>query len=93
MEYTERGMSKFIISNAVSSVISFFFQAVGDDPARKVPDDLFVFRSICIDDQCTVCRKKFCESAEGMTNIINILEEIQMICVDIQDDADLWKEA
>ncbi len=43
----------------------------------------------CVDDECTVCRKKFCKLTERMTDVIDILEEIQMVRIHIQDNTDL----
>ena len=93
MEHTESSMSEFIVCDIVSSVVGFLLKAVGDDFAWKILRDLLVFRSICVDDQCAVCRKKFCKLTERMTDVINILEEIQMIRIHVQDDADLREKA
>ena len=84
---------RFIISDIVGSVICFFLQTVGDDLTWKLLYDLLVFRSVGIDDQCAVCRKKLSKSAEGMTDVINILKEIQMISIYIEDNTDLWEKA
>ena len=93
MEYTEGSVSEFIISDIVGSVICFFLQTVGDDLTWKLLYDLLVFRSVGIDDQCAVCRKKLSKSAERMTDVINILKEIQMISIYIEDNTDLWEKA
>ena len=93
MEYAESGMSEFIVCDIVGCVVGFFLKTVGDDFAWKILRDLLVFRSICVDDECTVCRKKFCKLTERMTDVIDILEEIQMIRIHVQDDADLREKA
>ena len=50
-------------------------------------------RRIRIDDQGSVCGKQLGKSAEGMTDIVNILKEIQMVCIHIQDNTDLREKA
>ncbi len=54
---------------------------------------ILIIRCIGIDDQSTVSREKLCKFAEGMTDVINILEEIQMIRIHVQDHTDLREEA
>ena len=86
-------MAKFVISNVCGCVFSIVFQTVGDHFTWKIFCDHFVFWCICIDDECTFCREKFCKFAEGMTDIINIFEEIKMIRINIQNDPDGWEKA
>ena len=44
---------------------------------------------IRIDDQGSVCGKQLGKSAEGMTDIINILKKVQMVSINVQDHTDL----
>ena len=89
----EGSMSIFVISDICCLIICIMFQTISDHITWKIPNDIFIFRSICIDDQCTVSRKKLCKAAEGMTDIVNILKEIQMVCIHIQDNTDLREKA
>ena len=79
----------FIIGNISSLIISIMFQTIGNYLAWKIADDVFILRCICIDDQCSVSRKKFCEAAERMTDVIDIFKEVKMVCIHIQDHTDL----
>ena len=51
------------------------------------------FRGICIDDQSTIRGQKLGKTVKGMADIVNILKEIQMICVHVQNDGDLREKA
>lgn len=59
----EGSMSIFVISDICCLIICIMFQTISDHITWKIPDDIFIFRSICIDDQCTVSRKKLCKAA------------------------------
>ena len=48
---------------------------------------------IRIDDQGSVCGKQLGKFAEGMTDVVNILEKVQVIRINIQDNADLREKA
>ena len=48
---------------------------------------------IRIDDQGSVCGKQLGKSAEGMTDIINILKKVQMVSINVQDHTDLREKA
>ena len=86
-------MAKFVISNVCGCVFSIVFQTVGDHFTWKIFCDHFVFWCICINDESTFCREKFCKFAEGMTDIINIFEEIKMIRINIQNDPIVGKSS
>ena len=86
-------MSIFIISDISCLIIGIVFQTISDHITWKIADNVFIFRRICVDDQCAVSRKKFCKTTERMTNVINILKEIQMVSIHVQDNTDLRKKA
>ena len=86
----KRGMRLLIIGNVGGTVITFCIASVSDDPAGESLCDLFIIRNITVDDEDAVLRELFSEKTEGMTDVINILEEIQMIRIDVQDDAAWW---
>ena len=86
-------MRLLIIGNVGGTVITFCIASVSDDPAGESLCDLFVIRNITVDDEDAVLRELFSKKTEGMTDVINILEEIQMIRIDVQDDADGGEKA
>lgn len=86
-------MSKLVIGNISSCIICLMFQTVGKYLAGQSFCDFFILRCICVDDQSSVLWKKLCKFAERAADIFNILEEIQMIRINIQDNADLRKKA
>lgn len=55
--------------------------------------DFLVVRNIAVDDEDAVLGKLLGEETEGVTDVIDILEEVQMIRVDVQDDADCREKA
>ena len=89
----ERSVTIFIIGNIPCLIICILFQTIGDHIAGKVADDLFVSGRVCINDQSSVSRKKLGKTAEGMTDIINILKKVQMIGIYVQDNTYFWKKA
>ena len=54
-----------------------------NDPAWNIFSDLIQIGDICIDHQYTVFRKQFGIFMERMTDIIEILKKIKMICINI----------
>ncbi len=58
-----------------------------DDGARKPAGDLLVVVDRTVDDQCTIRLCVLCKKPEGMTDIGKILKEIQMLCLNVEDDA------
>ena len=93
IKHGERGAAKFIVRNISGSVIGFAVNAVSNDGAVKPFCDGLILRRICVDDQRTVFWKKLGKLTEGVSDIMDILEEIQMICINIQDNADFWEKA
>ena len=86
-------MAESVVSDISGSVIGFVFQTVTDDPAVKALGDLFAGRSITVYDQCSVLGKKFGEPPERSAYIVNIFEKIQLIRIDVQNDADRREKA
>ena len=86
-------MTIFVISDIGCLIVGIMLKTISNDLAWKITYDILIFRCICIDDQCAVSRKELCETAERMTDIINVLEEIQMICIHVQDNADFREKA
>ena len=86
-------MTILIIGNTGSLVLCIVLQTICNYLTGKIFDDLFIMRGICIDDQCSVSGKQLGKFAEGMTDVINILEKVQVIRINIQDNADLWEKA
>ena len=57
--------------------------------ALQAVRQLFVILNVAVDDQGSVLRNQLGKSAEGAADIVQILEKVQMVSVDIKDDADL----
>ena len=84
VSYTVKGcVSEFIITDVVCSVVCLVVDSVGDDFTGKIPDDILIFFCIAVNDQCTVAGKFLCEQPEGMADIIDIFEEVQMVRIHI----------
>ena len=58
----------------------------GDHLDRKSVADLSVVTDIAVDDEDSVFREKFRKFAEGMADIFDVFEEIEMIFFYIKDD-------
>ena len=93
MAYSKGGMAKLVIGNIRSCIICLMLQTLGKYLAGQSFCDFFVLRCICVDNESSVLRKKLCKFAERAADIFNILEEIQMIRINIQDNADLREKA
>ena len=52
----------------------------GHHLARQPAADLLIVFDITVNDQKSLFIQLLCKQAEGMTDIIQILEEIQMVC-------------
>ena len=52
----------------------------GNHPAWQTAADLLVILNITVDDQKSLLIQLLRKQAEGMADIIEILEEIQMVC-------------
>ena len=85
----ERGMGKFIKCDVRSIIVAFPLLAVSDNTAWKSIRDFLHIRNFTINDQSSIFRKKLREKTEGMTDIIEIFKEVEMIGVNIQDNTDL----
>ena len=83
MKNVERRMSEFVISDIRSAVFSIVLKTVGDYFTWKIFGNHFVFWCVCVDNECTVGRKKLGKFTERMTDVINILKEIQMVGIHI----------
>ena len=68
-------------------------QTISKNIAWKLPGDRLVLRCVSVDDQSTVSREKLRKFPEGMADVIDVLEEIQMIGIHVQDHTDLREEA
>ena len=87
-------MPKFIISNIRRIIVcirtvtvdSFFIKS--DHTAVKIPCDLLQFVNGTVDDQTAICGQEFCKLMERISDIVNILEKVQMIRLDVQDHGD-----
>ena len=83
-------MRVFIIADIERVVIAFLrVAAVIDDAAGKAGRDFLHIRNIRIDDERPVFGNQLREAAERTTDVGKILEEIQMVRVYVEDDADL----
>ena len=89
----KRTVSKFVKYNVFCLIVSCSFQPIGNDFAGKILCDFFIIRDLTVDDQCSVSRKLLGKQAERMPDIIQIFEEIKMICINIQDDTDFGEKA
>ena len=92
-ENGEGRMSVFIPGNVCCGVIGIVLQTIGKNIAWKLPGDRLILRCVGVDDQSTVSREKLCKFPEGMADVVNVLEEIQMIGIHVQDHTDLREEA
>ena len=92
-ENGEGRMSVFIPGDICGCIICLMLQTIGENMTWKATGNSLVFRCISIDDQSSVRRKKLSKFPEGMTDIVNILEEVQMVGIHVQDHADLREEA
>ncbi len=64
-------------------------QAVGDDRTGKSLGDGLIRGRIAVDDQTAVGGQQLGKPAEGLPDMVDVPEKIQMICIHIEDDADL----
>ena len=85
-------MSVFIIGHIFCTVVRTRCGTIGDDIAVQSFINLLMIIYITVDDQRAVLRKEFRELAEGMTDVLQVFEEVEMILLDIQDHADLREE-
>ena len=80
------GAAELIIGDIVRGIVEAVVMAVGHDLCGESLHDLLVFRNLAADDDSAVIRRIAGKEAEGMTDIRQILEEIQMVRLHVQDD-------
>ena len=83
-----RGTGELIVGDVLRPVIRAVVGTVENHSAVKAAGDLFIVRNLRIDDQGAVRGNKLGKFAERAADVVEILEEIQVIRVDIQNDAD-----
>ena len=88
----ESSVSCLIVGNLIRIIVRGRIQAESNYTAGKPVSDLFQMLDLLIDDERTVRRKKLGKTAERMSDIVKIFEEIQVIRVNIEDDSDLWEK-
>jgi hypothetical protein len=72
-------MSPFVTDDVRGVIVGARFQGKGYCFTGKISCDLLIVFDPGIDDQSTVCGDQPGETAEGMTDVIEILEEIKMV--------------
>ena len=85
-------MTFFVEGNISCTVIISCIHTEGNDVAVQIFCHMFVIFHIAIDDEQTVVRQDLCECLEGICDLLDAAEEIEMIRVHIQDDTDIWME-
>ena len=88
-------MIELIVGDVGSGIISdrLILQRVGDNFAAKAFGHVIVFRRIGVDNQHAVGREQTGKRTEGVADVIDILEEIEMVCIHVEDNADFREEA
>ena len=86
-------MCEFVKRNIGSIIIAGSVHTVGYDLAGQSFCQLIQVFNLTVDDQRAVVRQQLGKFAEGMTDVVNILEKVQMVCVNVQDNADLREKA
>ena len=86
---------QLIVGNIGSGIVSssLVLQCVGDNLTAKTFGHVIVFRRIGIDNQHTVGREQTGKRTEGVADVVDILEEIEMVCIHVEDNADFREEA
>ena len=75
--------AKFVICNVSGCIITGRILSEGDYAAVQSPGNFLHPVNIFVDHQKASCRKLLCKQTEGMTDIRDILKEIQMILFNI----------
>ena len=83
---------KFVESNILSGVITCRFQTISDDVAWQTFSNLSDVVDFTVDNEDTLLIQFFCKLPEGMTDVIDIFKEIQMVFFYIKDDLKTWIE-
>jgi len=82
-------MPQFIISNIRRIIVCggpsllTAFLIKSNHTAVKIPCDLLQFVNGTVDDQAAVCGQELCKLMERISDIVNILEKVQMILLNI----------
>ena len=79
----EAAFGKFVKSNILCGIITFRFQAVSDNVTWQTFCYLSNIVDFTVDDKDTIFIQLLGELSEGMTDIVDIFEEIQMVLLDI----------
>ena len=80
-----RRAGELIVCNVLRGIMAVRGRSEGDDPAFQAVRDLLQILDAAVDHQQAVLRKLLREKAEGVPDILQVLEEIQMIRLDIQN--------
>ena len=86
---------QLIVGNIGSGIVSssLVLQCVGDNLTAKTFGHVIVFRRIGVDNQHAVGWEQTGKRTEGVADVIDILEEIEMVCIHVEDNADFREEA
>ena len=74
---------QFVETNMLCTVLTALFFSKCNDTAGQPLRNLSIIRYIAVDDQNAVIRQLLGKQAEGMANIVQILEEIEMVCLHV----------
>ena len=85
LHHGEGRMGILVIGNILCAVVGIRVPPECDHPALQPFDEIGKIPDPAVDHQETVLRQKLGKAAEGMADIINILEEIQMIRLHVED--------
>ena len=85
--YKIKASASELIVGDILSLIRSGIDAKGHDTAGKTVRDLGKVRDSGIDDKSTVCRELFGKETEGAADIIEILKEVKVICINVQDNS------
>ncbi len=86
-------MSVFIPGNVCCGVIGIVLQTIGKNIAWKLPVIVSYSGVSALMIRVPSAGKQLCKFAEGMTDVVNILKEIQMVSIHVQDHTDLREKA
>ncbi len=84
----ELGPAQSVIADIGRMVIRGSSPAEGDNGAAQAFCNLGQVFDLTVDDKAAVFRQQQGVFAERMPDVCQVLEKIQMVCTDVQDDAD-----
>ena len=87
-----RGMGKVVIRNEVCRIIRITVSESDNFSSGKIFQKILGMRNILIENQDSVLRQLFNKLSERLPNFIDILEEIQVVCLNIQNNLYRRKE-